>query len=295
MKDVIYMKPFLGIDLTTNKKNEQMNGEEFVIAKPALSLTQSLESSSENVEETIEKSKLPLPIRIGHWICGAVGALVAFSILKALSGEDSVTLAEAYQNASWLFWLGGACLVAWAVLKLISVRKEKNVLETEESSQVFNHLDKTCDAILADLKVPQDSKEIDILSFFYKLKGEEIKVCEKGLQIAPYINPIFHIFADTENLFLANLDGKYAIPLSAIKGIKSIKKTIHIMGWNKDEEFNKEMYKQYKLSEDNYGCIICKSYHILEFEHNNDLWGIYFPCYELPVIEEITGLKAAAF
>ena len=53
------MKPFLGIDLTTNKKNEQINGEEFVIAKPALSLTQSLESSSENVAETIEKSKLP--------------------------------------------------------------------------------------------------------------------------------------------------------------------------------------------------------------------------------------------
>ena len=289
------MKPFLGIDLTTNKKNEQMNGEEFVIAKPALSLTQSFESSSENVEETIEKSKLPLPIRIGHWICGTVGAAVAIGILKALVEEDSVTLAEAYQNASWLFWLGGACLVAWAVLKLISVRKEKNVLETEEGSQAFNNLDKTCDAILADLKVPQDSKEIDILSFFYKLKGEENKVCEKGFQIAPYINSIFHIFADTENLFLANLEGKYAIPLSAIKGIKSIKKTIRIMEWNKDEEFNKEMYKQYKLSEDNYGCIICKSYHILEFEHNNDLWGIYFPCYELPVIEEITGLKAAAF
>jgi len=25
------------------------------------------------------------------------------------------------------------------------------------------------------------------------------------------------------------------------------------------------------------------------------LWGIYIPCYELPVIEEITGLKADAF
>ena len=101
------MKPFLGIDLTTNKKNEQINGEEFVVARPDLSLTQSLESSSENVEETIEKSKLPLPIRIGHWICGAVGALVAIGIIKALGGEDSVTLSEAYQNASWLFWLGG--------------------------------------------------------------------------------------------------------------------------------------------------------------------------------------------
>ena len=240
------MKPFLGIDLTTNKKNEQMNGEEFVVAKPALSLTQSLESSSENVEKTIEKSKLPLPIRIGHWICGAVGALVAIGIIKALGGEDSVTLIEAYQNASWLFWLGGACLVAWALLKLISVRKEKNVLETEESSQAFNNLDKTCEAILADLKVPQDSREIDILSFFYKVKNDNIKVCEKVLQIAPYINPIFHIFADSDNMYLANLEAKYAIPLSSIKAIKSIKKTIRIVEWNKDEHFNEDLEKVYK-------------------------------------------------
>ena len=289
------MKPFLGIDLTKNKKNEQMNGEEFIVAKPASSLTQSLESSSENVEETIERSKLPLHIRIGHWICGVVGVFIAIGILKSLGGEDGVTLSEAYQNASWLFWLGGACLVAWALLKLISMRKEKNVLGTEESTRVFNNLDKTCEAILSDLKVPKDSKEIDILSFFYKVKGDNIKVCEKALQIAPYHNPIFHIFVDSENLYLANLEQKYAIPLSTIKAIQSIKKTILITEWNKDEEFNEGIYKQYKLSEDKYGCIICKSYHILEFEHDNNLWGIYIPCYELPIIEELTGLKADAF
>ncbi len=289
------MKPFLGIDITNDKKNEQINSEEFITAKPSLSLTQSLKSSSENIEEIIEKSKLPLPIRIGHWICGAVGALVVIGILKALAEEDGITLVEAYKNASWLFWLGGACLVIWALLKLISMRKEKNVLKTEESSQVFNHLEKSSEAILADLKIPQDSKEIDILSFYYKVKGDNIKVCEKGLQIAPYINSIFHIFSDSENMYLANLEGKYAIPLSQIKSIKSIKKTIRIMEWNKDENFNKGIYKQYKLSEDDYGCIICKRYHILEFEHENDLWGIYFPCYELPVIEEITGLKADSF
>ena len=44
-----------------------------------------------------------------------------------------------------------------------------------------------------------------------------------------------------------------------IKAIKSIKKTICIMEWN------------------------------------NGLWGIYVPCYELPVIEELTGLKADNF
>lgn len=286
------MKPFFGIDLTTNKKNEVFNGDEFLVEKTSLALTQALENSSEDVDETIEKSKLPLPIRIGHWVCGAAGALIAIGIIKALGGEDSVTLGEAYQNAYWLFWLGGACLVAWALLKLISVRKEKNVLETEESSQVFNNLDKTCEAILLDLKVPQGSKEIDILSFFYKVKNGDIKVCEKALQITPYLNPIFHIFADSENLYLANLEGKYAFPLDCIKAIRTVNKTIHIEEWNKEEPFNKGVYKQYKLRENDYASIICKKYYILEVERDNEVWGIYFPCYELPVFEELTGIKA---
>ena len=105
------MKPFLGIDLTTNKKNEQMNGDEFLIQTPSVALTQSFERSLESSEETIEKSKLPLPVRIMQWICAMLAALIACAVLKSLGSEDGVTLAEAYQNAGWLFWLVGGCLV----------------------------------------------------------------------------------------------------------------------------------------------------------------------------------------
>lgn len=288
------MKPFLAIDLTTNKKNEQSNGQEFIVAKPSLTSRKSLEQSMENSEQTIEKSKLSLPIRIGHWICGAVALFVAIGTFKALGGEDGVTLIEAYQNAPWIFWVGGACLLIWGILKLIGNHKQNKVLETDESAKVFDNLDKTCNDILAELGVPSDSKEIDILSFFYKEKNGKIKVCEKPMQMAPYFNPIFHIFKDSENLYFANLEQKYAIPLSSLKDIKSVKKTIRVMEWNKEEMYNEGIYKKYKMNEDNYGCIFCKPYHILKFEHNNELWGIYIPCYELPVIEEITGLKAEA-
>ncbi len=289
------MKPFLGIDLTTNKKNEEMNGEELIVSKPSLALTQSLERSSGNVEETIEKSKLPLPIRIGRWICGAFVIFVVYGIVKSLADEDGVTLGQAYQNAPWLFWLGGGCLFVWLLLTIIGARKETKVLDADESSQVFDDFGKTCDAIFSELDVPENAKEIDVLYFYYKVKGDDIKVCEKGLQVAPYINPVFRVFADSVNLYFANLEEKYAIPLSSIKSITSVKKTISILEWNKDEPYNKGIYKQYKLSENNYGSIICKNYHILNFEHDNELWGIYIPCYELPVIEELTGLKAEAF
>lgn len=286
------MKPFLGMDLTTDKKNELVNGVEFLVSKPSSAMSQSFERSQEKAEETIEQSKLALPIRIGQWICGVVGMIVSTAILKASAEDPDFPLDQAYQNAPWLFWLGGGCLLIWGILKIISMQKEKSVLKSEESTYLFTNLDGICNSIFSELSVPSDAKEVDILSFFYKVKDGNIKVCEKGLQIASYLNPVFRVFADTENLYIANLEGKYAFPLSCFIAIHTIKKHIGIIGWNKEEGYNKGIYKQYKLTMDNLGRVHCKRYYILEFNHNGDRWGIYIPCYELPIFEKLTGLKA---
>ena len=255
-------------------------------------MAQSFEHSFEKADNTIEQSKLPLSLRIGQWLCGAVGTLVAIGILRGLGGDDGVSLKQAYQNASWLFWLGGGCLLVWAILKIISTQKQKTVLESEESAHIFTNLDGVCNAIYAELAVPSDAKEVDILSFFYKVKDGNIKVCENGMQIAPYFNPVFKVFADSENLYIANLEGKYAIPLRYMESIRTVKKHIRIMSWNKEEKFNEGIYKQYKLTTDNYGCIHSKRYYVLDVHRNGELWGIYIPCYELPIFEELTGLNA---
>lgn len=277
------MKPFLGIDLTLNKKNDQFNGNEFLVQKPSSALSESLEASTDKAEKTIEKAKLPLPLRIVQFISGIAALILASGILKA-----DVSLAEGYHNAPGLFWAAGICAVLWLILWLCSNHKAKSVLDTDESTQTFSHLDGVASAVYAELAVPDDAKNIDILSFFYKIKDGEIKVREKGMQVFQYFNPEFKIFTDEENLYLANLEGKYAFPLSSIVKIHTVKKHIRIAGWNKDEEFNKGMYKQYKLTTDNYGCVHCKQYHVLEINHQGESYGIYFPSYELPTLEECT-------
>ncbi len=277
------MQPFLGIDLTTDKKNTQFNGTEFLAAKPSPALVQALAQSSEKAEKTVEQSKLPKFFRILQGICGITAALFVGGILKA-----DVSLAEGYQNAPWIYLTAGICLVIWLALKLLGIQKAKTVLSEEENTQVFSHWENVANAVYAELSVPSDAKEVDILSFFYKVKDGNLKVCEKGMQIAQYFNPVFKVFADSENLYFANLEGKYAFPLSAIMGIRTVKKHIRIAGWNKEEKINKGIYKQYKLTTDSYGCVHCKYYHILEINHNGELFGIYFPCYELPVFEEVT-------
>ncbi len=284
------MKPFLGIDLTENKNNDKLNGNEFIIQVPSSTMTQSLEASSEKAEETIDKSKLPLPLRIIQSVCGVVGTIIVLGLIKSLFNTDGVTVAQAYNNAPFLFWISGISLAVWGVLKIMSNQKAKEILESEESNQVFSKLDSVGKSIYSELGVPSDSKEVDILSFFYKIKDDRIKVCEKSM--AQYFNPEFNIFTDSENLYIANLEGKYAFPLSSLKAIHKVKKHIRILSWNKEENFNKGIYKQYKLTNDNYGCIHCKNYYILEINCDNESYGIYFPCYELPAFEELTGLKA---
>lgn len=283
------MKPFIGIDLTTDKKNETFNGAEFLIEQPSLALSQAYETSSIKAENTMEHAQIPLLLRIIRNVCGLLGLMGFAGIIKALG---NVTVQEAYRNAAWVFWAAGACLFVWAVLKIISIQKQKIVLETDESDLTFSALESTCNAIYSDLSVPENAKEVDILSFYYKVKDNKIKVCEKGMQIAPYLNPIFKIFTDSENLYIANLEGKYAFPLNCLKSIRTVKTHTRILCWNKEEAFDKGIYEQFKLTSDNYGCIHCKRYHILEIDRNGELWGIYIPCYELPVFVELTGLTA---
>lgn len=280
------MKPFLGIDVTTDKNNELFNGEEFLIQTPSAALASALDSSSEKALKTVEKANLPPLFRVMMYICGIAALLIVSGILRA-----DASFAEGYKNAPWLYWAAGICAVTWLVLWLWSIQKSKTVLETEEASQTLSHLDSITRSIYAELAVPADAKDMDLLFFFYKIKDGEIKPVEKS--VVTYFNPEFKIFTDEENLYLANLEGKYAFPLSSIVKIHTVKKHIHIPQWNKEEKYNKGIYKQYKLTQDNFDSIHCKYYHILEIHHQSETYGIYFPCYELPVLEALTGLKAA--
>lgn len=275
------MKPFLGIDLTMNKKNEQINGQEFLIQTPSAALTTSFETSSDKVEERIELAQLPLLFRGVQAICGMVALISIAAILKA-----DISFVEGYKNAPGLYWASGICAVVWLTLWIITRLKAKTVLETDESEQIFSHLDGAAEAIYRDLNVPADAKDVDLLMFYYKLKNDNIKVCEKGMQIAQYFNPEFKVFGDKDYLYFVNLEGKYAFPLSSIVKMHTIKKRIRIAGWNKEEQYNKGVYKQYKLTIDNYDCIHCKKYYILEINHNGESWGIFIPEYEWHVFED---------
>ena len=281
------MIPFYGIDLTTNRKNQQPSGQVFLAKRTSSALTQSLTASADKAEEKLCRAKLPLLLRMAQYLCGIVALVFALGILRA-----NVTFAEGYQNAAWIYWTAGLCLILWLVLTAWSMLRSRSVLGAEESRQAFSGLEQLSDAIFEDLKVPADAKAVDILSFFYKTDKDGIRVCEKPLQMAPYINLECKLFADQDAVYLVNLEGRYTFPRAALTQITSVDRHIRLHGWNKEEAYNKGIYKPYQLTTDGYHTIHCTGYHILHIEHNGSVWGIYFPSYELPAFEEVTGLRA---
>lgn len=286
------MIPFSGIDLTFSRINDIPDGDDFITATVSEVQSQSLVHAAGQAADLMEKADIPKPLRIVRVICEFVGLIIAFGIFRALLKEDSVSLSQAYQNAPWLFWVGGVCLAIWLILAAIGRKKKAEVMSSDESTYTSSNLDSISSNIFAELGVPADARDVDILSFTYKNKKGTAVAVTKGFARTPYTNYEYKIYVQDGSLCLANLEHRYEFPLSELRAIRTVKKRIAMAQWNKEMGYNDGIYSVYKITKDQYDCYYIKPYHILEFEHNGDLWGIYFPCYEKPIFEKLTGLKA---
>ena len=277
------MKPVFGIDITTNKKNEHINSEEFIIQTTSKEKAKALEEKQENLLQTVEKSKLPLWIRIVKIVCGFYALIVIVGVIKAL---PDVGFDQALRNAPILIISGVLSLIVWLIMQFLSKRKEKRVMTEQNAEQQIEALDTDIQNIYEELNVPDDAASVDVLFLPYKVKNGNI--IPQNL----YVNLDLKIFKTEDNLCLADLENVYSFPLSSLQSIQTVKKHITIPSWNKDTEPTKDEFKPYKMGVDQYGRVHLKSYHILTLMHNGRIHGIYFPCYELPAFENLTGLKA---
>lgn len=147
------MKPFLGIDITTNRKNERLNGNEFLILKPSEILSQTLAKTTEQKDVIIQKSKMPLLLRIIKSICLFLAFICVSALLRA-----RVSLAEAYHNAPWVFWLLPICVILFVLLTICEKVKSHQVLDTDENQHALATHDRVMKDILAELAVPDNAK-----------------------------------------------------------------------------------------------------------------------------------------
>lgn len=279
------MLPFWGINLTQNKKNEQVNGRELIIATvKQVSDTDELQDKAEALEQ---KSKLPLGWRILRMICGFAAAVLIVGILRAAA---DVGLEQAYANAAWLIWLGVACAVAYVVLTVWGNKRYKKVIDSDEVLLLEAQAEARDNAAYSELGVPENAPCVDVFGFQYKEKNGKVAVMGSG--VFEFVNICARMYVKEGELCIADTESVYAFPLDSLRGIQTVKKRTSFIGWHKELPPTHESFKPYRLAVNQYEAVMCKPYYILEAEVRGQVWGVYFPCYELPVIEGLTGLRA---
>ncbi len=278
------MKPLFGIDVTEDKNNDKLNGDEFIVAKPSAANTEALERESRKSVDLILGKR---PLSFLHIILLAllIAALISFAIMIEQTNVKIFGIGLQTVMACVLV----LCIAAIIALVIFAHRREKEALESDESKLIDENIERISAYINAELGVPANASVVDVLSFSYKIKnGRFIWDIDEE-----YENNDFSVFADSQNLYLADAEAKYAVPLQSITDISIIRKSIDLTFWNKDVEYDKGEYKQYKISETKLAGVRVKAYCILHFTYGGEEWGIYFPEYEKSVFENLTGIKAS--
>lgn len=281
------MKPFYGIDRTTLKKNIFHEGDCFIAASVSDMTRQSYERALQSAAKELEATKLNPVLRGLKTVCSWI---TLFGFLSTIRALRNVTMAEAFENAPFIFWLMGGCGVVWLVLTILTNRKAKNVMEGEGFGQSTRRLEGEIDRVFRELQVPEDAKQVDVVQLTYRWKNGTVKISTTGSETTPYTNVALRVFRREDVLCLADLENRYELPISAMRRLKMVKKPLVIQGWNKEERLNDPFYKPYKLTMDNYERVHTKSYGLLELNHDGVDWALWLPPYELNYISALTGL-----
>ena len=279
------MKPLFCIDVTLDKNNEIVNGSEFITRTASKQKIEEYENKQEDLEQTVEKSKLPLLLRIIKYLCGLF-------FLMVLAASVRTGFETALKNAPILVMSGALCGILGIILHFVSKGKEKKVLKEENAEQQSKEIYEDFKNIHNELNVPDDAAEIDVLLFKYKRKNGKINPYSSGLQTTAYMNMSVKMYETNDELHIADLGNVYSFAKSELKVITTVNKRISVPTWNKDEDPRKGSFKRYKMTVNDIGNVFFKPYYILEIEHGSQIFGIYFPCYELEIFEHLTGLKA---
>ena len=266
-----------------------MAAERFTVKTLSAERLDRMKETADALNETVKATKLPIVLNIVKILCGLFGLIVLASTLKALT---EIGIEQAFQNAPILLCAGAVCLVVWAVLFLYGRHRKNAVLQERDVNYEIATLLREQASAFAQLGVPQDAATVDTLTFRYKRKDGEVVAKAIGLQTSAYLNFEVKLYEDNGSVCFADIENVYAIPKEYLKSIRTVEKRISMSGWNKDEDPDSETYKPYKLALNNVGDIFFKPYYVLEFGYEGEVFGVYFPPYELAAFERVTGLRA---
>jgi hypothetical protein len=266
-------------DLDEENGSSYGEADRFVLRRVKEELSEKQDERNDGLEEHKKNAELPAWLDIVRML-----SLCLFMVV--LVGTVKAGFSTAMRNAPGLVIAGAVGGVVALVLWLIGKGKTKNVIESEDFNSDLAEVEKMIKESLEELAVPEDAKMADVFSRPYKMKNGKEK---KASSFFEYFNNEWHVFREGDMLCFADCAAVIGVSVHDITGIYKINKRASFMGWNKEEEYNKGEYKQYKMTCDNVGTMYVKSHYSMRLNCEGEEYEILFPAYELETFTRLTG------
>lgn len=202
-----------------------------------------------------KKYSLPIYLKVIMYICAFVAAMVILGVLDAVI--DGLPFAEAYGNAPWLFYVGGACFVVFVVLLCISRYLDFKGSKSPEFQRLTQEVNEVTAESYSRLGVPDDARGISVLAYHFRIKRGK----EKPAAYVSHAMQEMKIYFDGDNLYIASLHCLTAIPFADIRAVVENKKRTAFIQWTKDKSYRSPEYKRYKVRAFQYG-LATKTYSV---------------------------------
>lgn len=277
------MKPFFWIDVT-DKKNKDYNTTKFINYQVPMVIQQNLYDANSTIEDLSKKAQIPFFWRFLDFIL-TVGMIILLMCAGVIVG--------------YLGLLGFLLIIPAAVLykffdSFIKKKRDKRVEEIINSREFDSAVSQKASAVTTAVKtldVPSHARNVDILSNKYTFVNGAY-----NLKLKPHIVTVHNnlkkiIYVENSNLYIVQYPYRFCIPNFQPMAIYRIKEKVGFIQWNKSEGYDSDKYKPYGIT-NNGDAYFCKWYGVLRFNTNGEIWDIYFPPYELPFWEGLTGLKS---
>ena len=282
------MKPFLGTEKKPNKEPSLPNGQALLASSIEQSDWSRYEKQAKNLTASLHKGIFSPTVYyvlhffffVGAWRFGA-----RFFRHVELDGFSSAVVRQPLLFSACILFI----LLALGLFFYTGKRLHKNLEKPTTQSDLAEVL-RSEEEIRRELGIPEDYDTVDVLLFPYKKPADNEPDPEPK---SPCLNYSMALFKDETNLYLADMQQKFAFPLKSLTRIRTINRSISLEKWNKPEAFSESKTARINNLKVTFsGKIKIPHYHILEAEIDGEIYGIYFPNYECPTFETVTRIPA---
>lgn len=283
------MKVLFGTDITKDKKNTAVDGDEFILRSLPESLT---EKRNKAFEKEIDRAG---STAMRFRIIQVIGSILLFfgllGIVEVFEDEAGMSLSlmrEAIlQNILWFSVLFVAFSLGVLILVICEAKRKKKMTEYEKDDAIEDK--KYIQQALTVLGVPKSAKNVDIICPNYVIRNGEPVL--KPLKVFGLLNVELKLFSDESAVYIANAENLYFIRFTDIERISKHNGKLNLMFWNKNIGYNEEKYQKYNIKKSGESNYAISEYYSLDINRDGEIYKMYFPPYELDVIERLTGIK----